>query len=263
MLPYYSFSYLCIKIRPIATDKLNIDKVKDHFKDNPVFETRDIFAFYKEEDKSVKQTTINWRVYTLIQMGILQRIGRGKFALGEGRNYIPEISPKMKSVFTKIKREYPYLNVCIWHTSLLNEFMLHQPSRFYYLVEVDKEATNSVFYFLRESKIAAFLEPTKEILEQYTPNEKDVFIVKSLVSEAPLVNVKGVNTASIEKMLVDIFCDEVTFSAQQGSEMRTIFNEAFGKYTINHSKMLRYADRRRKKEVFNKFTNSITNLRQQ
>jgi hypothetical protein len=61
-------------------------------------------------------------------------------------------------------------------------------------------------------------------------------------------------------MLVDIFCDDVIFSAQQGGEMRTIFKNAFEKYTINQSKMLRYADRRRKKEELNQFIKTISNL---
>jgi hypothetical protein len=64
-------------------------------------------------------------------------------------------------------------------------------------------------------------------------------------------------------MLVDIFCDNVIFSAQQGVEMRTIFQEAFSKYTINESRMYRYADRRRKKESFKDYINATTNLRQQ
>jgi hypothetical protein len=64
-------------------------------------------------------------------------------------------------------------------------------------------------------------------------------------------------------MLVDIFCDSITFSAQQGSEMRTIFETAFTKYTVNQSKILRYANRRRKKENFIEFINTISNLRQQ
>ncbi|MBX2965948.1 MAG: hypothetical protein KF845_07365 [Cyclobacteriaceae bacterium] len=67
-------------------------------------------------------------------------------------------------------------------------------------------------------------------------------------------------TATIEKMLVDIFCDDVIFSAQQGAEMRTIFKNAFDKYTINQSKMLRYADRRRKKEQLSQFVKTISNL---
>ena len=141
--------------------------------------------------------------------------------------------------------------------------MIHQPGRFYILIEVEKEATRSVFFFLKEAKYSVFLEPTKDLLEKYLPEEKEVFIVKSLVSEAPLQNIKGINTASIEKMLVDIFCDDIIFSAQQGSEMRTIFKEALSKYSINESRMFRYADRRRKKESFNKYLNSISNLRQQ
>tara|TARA_R110000868_G_scaffold240563_1_gene495027 strand:- start:121 stop:366 length:246 start_codon:yes stop_codon:yes gene_type:complete len=60
-------------------------------------------------------------------------------------------------------------------------------------------------------------------------------------------------------MLVDIFCDNVIFSAQQGAEMRTIFKEVFSKYTYNESRMYRYADRRRKKESFK--LNNITTFR--
>src|SRR5690606_28333090 len=148
---------------------------------------------------------------------------------------------------------FPYANLCVWNSSILNEFMQHQPHRFFLLVETDKETTNSVFYFLREIKKSDFIEPTSDILEKYIINEKDIFIVKSLISEAPTQNINGVETATIEKILVDIFCDDVIFSAQQGAEMRNIFKEVFAKYTINQSKMLRYADRRRKKEELNQF----------
>lgn len=218
--------------------------------------------FYHQAEKEVKLSTVNWRIYSMIQMGVLQRIGRGKFTLGEERNYLPEISPKMKSIYSKVKREYPYIDVCIWNTSSFNEFMIHQPFKFYYLLELDKEATSSIFYFLKELNFSVFLEPTMDILEKYMPENKEIIIIKSLITEAPLISVKGIKTASIEKMLVDIFCDEILFSAQQGSEMRTIFETAFTKYTINQSKMLRYANRRRKKESFNEFINTISNLRQ-
>ena len=128
------------------------------------------------------------------------------------------------------------------------------------MIETDKETTNSVFYFLREIRKSVFVEPTSDILEKYIVNEKDICIVKPLISEAPTKNINGVETATIEKMLVDIFCDDVIFSAQQGAEMRTIFKEAFTKYTINQSKMHRYADRRRKKEELTKFARTISNL---
>lgn len=239
--------------------------MKRHFKSRTVFETQDIAAFYEQNEKDIKQTTVNWRVHTLIQSGVLQRIGKGKFIFGKGRNYVPEVSSATTSFFKRLKAEFPYTNLCVWNTSVLNEFMQHQPNRSYVLVETDKETTNSIFYFLRDAdnyrkKKPVFVEPTTDILEKYIVNEKEIFIVKPLVSEAPTQNINNVETATIEKMLVDIFCDDVIFSAQQGAEMRTIFKNAFDKYTINQSKMLRYADRRRKKEELNKFAKTISNL---
>jgi predicted transcriptional regulator of viral defense system len=234
--------------------------MKRHFKSKTVFETQDIASFYEQTEKDIKPTTVNWRVYTLVQSGVLQRIGKGKFTFGEGKHYIPEISMATKTVFKKLNAEFPYANLCIWNTSVLNEFMQHQPSRFFVLVETEKETTNSVFYFLREIKKSVFVEPTTDILEKYIVNEKEIFIIKPLVSEAPTQKINGVETTSLEKILVDIFCDDVIFSAQQGAEMRTIFKNAFDKYTINQSKMLRYADRRRKKEELKQFVTTISNL---
>jgi hypothetical protein len=242
----------------IANAKLQTDKLENRFKAESVFELADIVAFYNQFEPDVKPATINWRVYTLVQTGVLQRIGRGKFSLGKGKNFSPEITPQLKSIYKKINKEFPYLNVCVWNTSTLNEFMLHQPNRFYYLVEVEKDALESVFYFLRETKFAVFLEPNSDILEKYLPDNKAIIIVKTLISEAPLLSVNEVNTASIEKMLVDIFCDDVIFSAHQGSELRTIIGEAFTKYTLNQSKMFRYADRRGKKAGFSEFVKTIT-----
>ena len=252
----------------IKIDKLHTNALRLHFKGKSVFENRDIIDFYKQTEKGVKPTTVNWRVYNLVQLGVIQRIGRAKFTLGEAKNYIPEISSSTKSIFRKLKKAFPFANLCVWNTSVLNEFMQHQPNQFFVLVEADKETIHSIFYFLRDSdthrnKMSVFLEPTKDMYEKYIVNEKEVIILKPLTSEAPTQNINGIITPTIEKMLVDVFCDEVVFSAQQGSEMRTIFKEAFGKYTINQSKMLRYADRRRKQKELIPFVKTISDLWQQ
>jgi hypothetical protein len=193
-------------------------------------------------------------------MGVLTRIGRGKFSLGNSKIFIPEINSKLKTINSKLKKEFPFLEICLWNTSSFNEFMVHQPGRFYILIEVEKDAAQSVFFFLKEAKYSVFIDPTKDLIEKYLPDEKETLIVKPLVTEAPTQKIEGLNTTTIEKILVDIFCDEVIFSTQQGAEKRTIFKEAFTKYTINQSKMLRYADRRRKKEELNQFVKTISNL---
>ncbi len=192
-------------------------------------------------------------MYALIEMGVLTRIGRGKFILGKTKVYHPDITTKLKAVYNKLIKEFPYVDICVWNTSTLNEFMKHQPGVFYFIIEVEKDVTQSVFYFLKELEYPVFIEPTSDILEKYLPIDKEAFIIKPLVSESPTQLVNGITTISIEKLLVDIFCDDIIFSAQQGSEMRTIFNEAFSKYTVNQSKMLRYANRRGKKEAFQEY----------
>jgi hypothetical protein len=219
--------------------------------------------FYEAIEPEVKKSTVNWRIYSLVQDGVLNRIGRGRFALGKSDAYIPELSSKLNSVYKKIKVDFPFLTVCLWSTSVLNEFMLHQPGRYYQLIEVEKDALESIFFYLKDRNYSVFMEPSEQLIRRYMMNEKEPWIVKSLVSEAPIQEINGIPTVTIEKLLVDIFCDPVIFNAQQGSEMNQIFNEAFEKYTISESKMLRYASRRRKKNELGIYLNEITKYRQQ
>lgn len=241
------------------TNKLYIEELKLYFQSFNNLETADLFAFYKQKDPYVNPQTVNWRIYSLVQTGVFNRIGRGKFRLGNQQSYLPEVTHKIKIISSKIMKEFPFLNLCVWNTSMINEFMHHQPGRFYFLIEVEKDAVQSVFYFLKDLNYAVFLEPTSDILEKYLPRNKDTYIIKSLVTEAPIQNIKGIDTISLEKLLVDIYCDEVIFASQQGAEMRTIFQNAISKYVINQSRMLRYADRKGKKANFNNYWNSISN----
>jgi hypothetical protein len=192
---------------------------------------------------------------------VIVRIGKGKFTFGKGNYYVPEVRNELKLLYGKIRIEFPYLNICLWNTSIFNEFMKHQPGHFFVMVEVDKEAIESVFYFLKDNQHLVFAEPTKEILEKYLPSSNNAAIVKSLITGAPLQNADTITTITLEKILVDIFCDEVLFAAQQGHEMRIIYEEAFGKYSINRDKMLRYAQRRNRRKALQAYIESISNNR--
>jgi DNA-binding Lrp family transcriptional regulator len=262
LLPIIRFSIFAgLNLNNIVKDKLHIEKLTIYFKGKESFETKDIARFFKEFEPDISQTTVNWRIYTLVKRGILYRIGKGIFALGAMNSFIPEISLKEKSISKKINKEFPYLEFCIWNTSVLNEFTLHQANQFYQLIEVEKDAIQAVFLYLKENKYSVFLEPTKDIFEKYIIENNNILIVKTLVTEAPTQNIEGINTSTLEKILVDIFCDEIIFSAYQGNEMRIIYNEAFSKYSINRSKLFRYANRRGRKEELKTYIS--TNLWQQ
>ena len=74
-----------------------------------------------------------------------------------------------------------------------------------------------------------------------------VFFVKNLVSEAPLQKVSNVLMPTLEKLLVDILRD-TDFFYLQGSESERIIENAFNLYTVNQSRLFRYAGRRKVKE---------------
>jgi hypothetical protein len=197
----------------------------------------------------------------LVKRKIIKRIGTGKFILGHSRIYKPDITGSIIEINTILKKQFPYLDYCIWNTSVFNEFMIHQPGKFYNMVETERDAVESVFYFLKENNYSAYLEPDEEILNKYASGDNSPVIVKPLVTESPALLIDGIKTAGIEKMLVDIFFDDITFASQQGSEMINIFKTALEKYSVSENRMLRYADRRGVKPLFNNFLNSVSDYR--
>jgi hypothetical protein len=192
----------------------------------------------------------------LVREGVLERIGKGRYRLGTLRLWQPEITPGIKTLYNRLTGEFPYIRVCVWNTSDLNEFMVHQPGRFYTLIEVDKEASEAVFFWMKEAKYQAFLEPNQDFIDKYLSGEKETMIVRGLVSEAPIRYLSGITVPTLEKVLVDIYCDTAIFASAQGSEMRTIFYEAGLKYSVNQDKMFRYAARRGKRVSFSHYFGS-------
>jgi hypothetical protein len=116
-------------------------------------------------------------------------------------------------------------------------------------VDVQREVAESVFNLLnKNSSQQVFLMPNQTDFDRYISGS-DSIIIRPLISEAPTQMIEGVNTPTIEKVLVDIIGD-VEFSFLQGSEMYAVYNSIFERNNVNKNKLLRYANRRgRKQEV--------------
>lgn len=138
--------------------------------------------------------------------------------------------------------------------------MLHQPFNFVTLIETERDISESVFQQVKDFKKNVFHNPNKEIIQNYVYDQKDSIIVKPLVSESPLQEIENVKTATLEKILVDLFCDTDLYVAYQGVERKRIFEEAFSQYTINEKTMLRYANRRKRKKELVQYLNKLNLL---
>lgn len=202
-----------------------------------------------------------------MRQGHIKRLGRGIYALGAANSFVPEIDDTLKKINSVLVKQFPYAKTCLWNTRVFNQWMLHQPSRFYIIVEVEKDAIESAFHKLQESFPDSFLQPSDEIIQRYIVNKSEPLFVLPLISEAPTQEIalpkgKKITTTTLEKLMVDIFCEPGTYAAQQGSDMKFIYDNILSTYTISVNKMLRYANRRKKKEAMINYLNEKTNFRQ-
>ncbi len=203
----------------------------------------------KKDFPGWSDNTINMYLSKLKKDGNISAPSRGIYELDIKSPFQPKVSNVLKKIFNKIKLEFPYITFCVWDTLWLNDFMRHQPFKHYTVIEVERDACESVFEFLSGAMKNVFINPIEEIFDRYIHNLEEAFVVKNLVSEAPLFEVQKVVIPSLEKLLVDMLIDTELFSAQQ-NEKEFIMRTAMEKYTLNLLKMRRYSDRRnREKEI--------------
>ncbi|MDR9410906.1 MAG: DUF6577 family protein [Balneolaceae bacterium] len=241
----------------ITEEKLYISKLKSEFGDKDSFTKSELIDFYTDMEPDSSQTGLNWRILSLSKKGIIERIGHGVYQFGEEKKFKPYLNEAHKKLFKDVEEKFPYADKCIWSTSILNEFMVHQPAHFMTVIEIDREAQQNVFYFLKDRGSDVFLEMDADLIGRYSSTDKETVLVKALITEAPTQTVDEIHTVTLEKVLVDLFCDKNLFSAFQGAERSTIFEEAFAKYTINQNKLLRYAGRRGKRKELSEYLEKL------
>ncbi|PWH87242.1 hypothetical protein DIT68_01480 [Brumimicrobium oceani] len=243
----------------MENNTLHIDQLKSSFNKIDKITIQDLFDFYNQFEDSIKRTTIDWRIHQLTEKGILHRISRGVYSVSEREveKFEPEVSQSLKQLSRMVLKKFPFIDVCLWSTRWLNEFMLHQPGKFYTILEVENDAMEAVFYELSAKRKDVFLNPSEEIMNKYVINAKEPILIIKLVTEAPTTKVGSVKTSTLEKILVDIQCEPAVYATFQGAEMNNIYQNAFEKYHLNEVGMLRYAKRRGRKEKIKTLIGSL------
>lgn len=217
-----------------------------YFKEGALFTTNDIYRFYANSLPNVKKATVNWRIHRFVRQGVLQRVGRGVFTLGKERAFLPIPDKQLKRIAASIKKQFPLITFCCWRLSVLKELFQHMIAVDLLIIEVEKDAVDAVFYFLKGAQKNIFKDPSRETMEELMTGTGTAMIVRPMISEAPLMQIGGAHLPSLEKMLVDLCTDKELFYFIQGSELHNILKRATEKYTINFNKLFRYAKRRGK-----------------
>jgi hypothetical protein len=239
------------------TAKLREEELIRTFPGKEPFSTSDLREFYQQYEPDIPDTTFNWRIYELVKEGVLKRIGWGVFMVGEEKPFLPAVSNREKGIFKNIKDSFPFLDVCIWSTKDISQFMIQQPVRHLLLVEVEKDATEPVLHLLGEKHKQVFLHSTYPLLSHHPFMANDAIVVNRLITQAPLQEVEGMPTTTLEKLLADLVAQPDLFDTYQGSELQTIYQTAAEGYSLNYNRLLRYAKRWGKDHKVHKYLKSL------
>lgn len=237
------------------------NKLIKAFKARSSFDRNELYDFYLEYEPDLKQSTFSWRIYDLKKRDIIKTIGRGLYLISYKPKYRPVLSDNVLKIARKTNERFSEIQYAIWENQWLNEFTQHQVSNQMIVVEVEREFTESLYYYLNDSlRMDFFLNPNEKEIEFYISESTVPVVIKRLVTRAPiskLINKKNtVLVATLEKIMVDLFTDENLFHFYQGSELINIYEKILERYSINFTKLFSYAKRRKKEEEIKQFINT-------
>jgi len=209
----------------------------------------------------LKETTFRWVIFNLKEQQIITSVSRGLFTLAFKPVFQPGIDKSEQKIYTKIEKQFPTLKFCIWTTQIVSEFMLHIPAKAVTIMQMEKEALEPVYDFLKEQKSGdIFIQPEEKEIERYIYESKNPIVLLPLVSKSPVQKVNKVTTTTLEKLIVDLYSDKKLFTTFQGSELVHIVNNSYNRYAIDFTKLFHYAKRRRKDLELKQFFNDNTDI---
>ncbi|MEX2594696.1 MAG: DUF6577 family protein [Anditalea sp.] len=236
-------------------------QLEERFDGRETISREELNNFYKEYDPNLKEATFRWRIHDLKGKKIITHISKTQFYLGYKPKYHTPIGDAEQKLYKKIQKQFPGVRQCVWSPSVLNEFMLHQPQGIISILEVEPDALEPVFHFLKDSNFRnVYLQPSEKEMIYYVFETDAAIVLQPLISKAPIQKTKQIFVPTIEKILVDIYSDRDLYRAYQGTELINIVNYAYQHYAVDFTKLFSYAKRRRKDRELRAYLSANTNI---
>ncbi|MCC5945559.1 MAG: hypothetical protein JJT94_11545 [Bernardetiaceae bacterium] len=212
-----------------------------------------------------------WDLQKWKEEKILQTLGNKYYKVR--RIFNPSLSDLSYKVYQNLAQNFDLEPYCFSESTWYNQFSRHQSPQSLYLIELEKELCESVFYHLKgagyENVFLLLEKKDTAVLERYAFEVEKPIIIQKIVSKAPTQDYKSnqnnIKIPYLEKMLVDLFVDENLFLAYKGAEQNTVIENMLRDYVINLKKLFAYAQRRRKEKelkqyLFENFAQEINQI---
>ena len=77
-------------------------------------------SFKIPDCESTLTTKVYSRIRSLVNSGVLKRIGRGVYERSDNAYFELHISQKMKEVAKELYLQFPYIDFCVWDLTPIN-----------------------------------------------------------------------------------------------------------------------------------------------
>ncbi len=214
------------------------------------FTAEELLYFWRKRDPDLNRNAFYRRVNRLKENNYFNEVYRNIYTYSDKAIFEPPKEKILTKIVNTFQKEYSEISYCVWQTSWLHEFMIHQPARQLTIFETEKDVVESFFFKLKSPKWQVFLNAHNAVIDDLYMDDKEIIVVKSIISRSPTLIQEQIEIPSLEKILIDVFCDSELFSSYSGHELSNIYRYAMKKYNINYTRLLYYAKRRnRKNEV--------------
>ena len=208
----------------------------------------DIVRFIEGLNGDTPRKTIIWNVNDLVRQGKAARFGRGVYGFVKKARFNPVLSETTKKACSALHEKFKYLVITVTDSGILGQFMSLQPFSTVAVIETRKSAAKAILSALRNDGVEAYAKSDFPKLEQYISSPHPIVIRPELAVNPNLPQENNIRVANLEKLLVDLVCDEDIYGQYQGEELRNIYRNATGSYAVNFSQMIKYAAARKKKD---------------
>lgn len=227
------------------TDIANL--LKTQYSGQKLITTNEITRSIMEVLPDAASSTLAWRIYQLKKEGLIYQVGRGLYSFEFKPEYIPEISPKTKRFYKRIKN-LSNSELCVWDTfmiSSISDIIIHKHWTF---IAAPKDELDGLYDHMLDFSKQVFLNPDKDVLQRYMMAQDEAIILTPIISEAPIYKGDDFVSFTLEGLLVNVLFESESYLEAIGVNIIEFFKQAFNKYNVNRSKLLRYASRRDKRQ---------------
>ncbi len=230
------------------------DKALARLSDERTYSRDDLFRILLSVRPELNDATFRWALYDLLQKKKIFKTGYDTYVASEPDIlpvYKPLYSDKSEALGKKMNQRFPDVMYVMFESVLLNEFLNHQIAQNTIYVQVEKDISSYVFDILKDEYNGGVLyNPSKKEFDRYWI--KDCIVVLDLISQSPL-SVENPHEMTIEKMLVDIITEKSISATFSPSEIPTVYANVVNSYQVDKRKMNRYAGRRGKTALIQKY----------